>query len=108
MSSMRQHHASGQGDCSCLPALDLELMAHFGPAPIRVSARFVVLPSLILNYAGEAAVARRPSVISAASKLIKHPRSTSAKLAIGRQVGRDVELWRGLPVCAQLSMFVWS
>ena len=44
--------------------------ATLGPAPIQVSASFVAFPTLILNYAGQAAVARRPSVVSAASKLI--------------------------------------
>jgi hypothetical protein len=66
------------------------------------SGSFVVFPSLILNYNGQAAVACRPNVISAASKLIQHPLSASAKPAIGRQVGRDVELWRGLGSYAAL------
>ena len=33
---LRQHHASDQEDCRCIPALDRELMGHFGPAPSRV------------------------------------------------------------------------
>jgi KUP system potassium uptake protein len=31
-------------------------MGHFGPAPIRLAWNFVVLPSLLLNYAGQAAL----------------------------------------------------
>jgi len=31
-------------------------MGHFGPAPIRLAWNFVVLPSLVLNYAGQAAL----------------------------------------------------
>jgi KUP system potassium uptake protein len=31
-------------------------MGHFGPAPIRAAWNFVVLPSLLLNYAGQAAL----------------------------------------------------
>ena len=31
-------------------------MGHFGPGPIRLSWSFVVFPSLILNYAGQAAI----------------------------------------------------
>ena len=31
-------------------------MGHFGPVPIRVAWNFVVLPSLLLNYAGQAAL----------------------------------------------------
>jgi hypothetical protein len=35
---LRQHHVSGQEDCRCIPALDRELMGHFGPAPIHAVA----------------------------------------------------------------------
>jgi KUP system potassium uptake protein len=31
-------------------------MGHFGPVPIRLAWNFVVLPSLVLNYAGQAAM----------------------------------------------------
>jgi len=31
-------------------------MGHFGPVPIRLAWNFVVLPSLVLNYAGQAAL----------------------------------------------------
>jgi KUP system potassium uptake protein len=31
-------------------------MGHFGPTPIRLAWNFVVLPSLVLNYAGQAAL----------------------------------------------------
>lgn len=31
-------------------------MGHFGPVPIRIAWNFIVFPSLILNYAGQAAI----------------------------------------------------
>jgi KUP system potassium uptake protein len=34
-------------------------MGHFGPKPIRVSWSIIVFPSLVLNYAGQSAIALR-------------------------------------------------